>query len=133
MNRSTGGRVLRERTSVKDGSLFLRLFAQSSCRFSSSIAEERRIQAARCQAKGCSSLLMVGERGLNITLGGNRLCNYIFPCAPCWPRLDFLLRYDLHKGSFPCSERNPYPMLPNRTSFCGNKVSQRLLNYWNIP
>ena len=39
MKRSTGGLVLLERTSVKDGSLFLRLLAQSSiCRLSSSIA-----------------------------------------------------------------------------------------------
>lgn len=38
MKRSTGGLVLLERTSVKDGSLFLRLLTQSSiCRFSSSI------------------------------------------------------------------------------------------------
>lgn len=57
MKRSTGGLVLRERTSVNDGSLFLRLFAQSSCRFSSSIEEVVGIRTARRRRQGCSSLL----------------------------------------------------------------------------
>jgi len=34
MNKSTGGRVLRDKTSAKDGSLFLRPLAQSPCCFS---------------------------------------------------------------------------------------------------
>lgn len=37
MNRSTGGRVRRESTSVKDGSLLSRFSVQSSCRWESSI------------------------------------------------------------------------------------------------
>jgi hypothetical protein len=34
MNKSTGGRVLRDKTSAKDSSLFLRPLAQSPCFFS---------------------------------------------------------------------------------------------------
>lgn len=59
MNKSTGGLVLLDKTSVNDGSLFLRLDIQSSCCFSSpSILAG----AGECRESSCQSALASGSR-----------------------------------------------------------------------
>lgn len=62
MKRSTGGLVLLERTSVKEGSRFLRLLAQSSCcLFSSSMAKRDEGMDARRGGRRTGGLLVVGD------------------------------------------------------------------------
>jgi hypothetical protein len=67
---------------VKDGSLFLRLFAQSSCRFSSSIKEVVGIRTTRRRRQGCSSLLMANKRGFETVVGNRVVTDYVISIFP---------------------------------------------------
>lgn len=107
MKRSTGGRVLLERTSVKDGSLFLRLWTQSSiCRFSSSIAS---------RAAGRRELVVDGkqERGFKFATTAQP---YIIT-HPVFPS-----HHDIYKSALSCFTRNSYLVLTVRATVGRNKV-----------
>lgn len=108
MKRSTGGLVLLERTSVKDGSLFLRLLAQSSiCRFSSSIAS--RLLVAGKEEEGSSSVVNKG-------VGSKFTGKYYVTNHPVFPH------HDIYKGALSCSTRNPYLVLTDWATVSRNEV-----------
>lgn len=102
MKRSTGGLVLLERTSVKDGSLFLRLLTQSSiCRFSSSILS-RLLDVSN--GLGSSSSWMA-----NKSVGSNQVvtAQHYVKLISCFYHHDI----HIHKSALSCSTRNSYFVL----------------------
>ena len=112
MKRSTGGLVLLERTSVKDGSLFLRLLTQSSiCRFSSSILNRlldvsNGLGARRCgwQTKAWVQTRLLAQ-------------HYVTPSG-------FYYHHDIHihKSALSCSPRNSYLVLAVRDTVSRDEV-----------
>ena len=103
MKRSTGGLVLLERTSVKDGNLFLRLLVQSSrCRFSSSNIASG---AARCRQQG--TLVVDGKQRAWVE-NSNKQHYYV--------------NNHVFKSTLSCSARNPYLVLTDGATVCRNKV-----------
>lgn len=127
MNRSTGGLVLLDKTSLNDGSLFLRLFAQSSCCFSSPS-----ILAGASNAAGpaVSALVGVGddsdlvarpaELNFNLDTEPRGACLLACPSQPV------SRHHVVCKSLITCTQRNTHIMLPEQCGFSGDTVCFQL-------
>ena len=121
MNKSTGGRVLRDRTSVNDGSLFLRLSAYSSWRWrSSSIAV----------VVGLVVVVVNGEQP-NLAVFGpssrpprDRTARRSGRFRRCVQRCARPPRHVVRQGSFASYQGDPYSLLPDRCCVGRHSVSR---------
>jgi hypothetical protein len=120
MNRSTGGLVLLERTSVKDGRRFLREVAQSSCwRFSSSMVAEW--EGGGEERIGCFD---VGQQFANACGFNNqpvtRFCHVSHPSSAFTPIIRF--RHGLHESILPGSQGAQVPLFADGKALRGCQV-----------